>query len=99
MLCELQEDPFQEGRKKLRRNTASSRSGPKCRVIDVELATLEPDGLMSNVCVAPTSEGRWEDKHFNSMEAVPECMLEPGSRRWRALLGNCLLYTSPSPRD
>eukprot|EP00969_Alexandrium_andersonii_P139302 6161365-Alexandrium_andersonii.AAC.1 len=34
---------------------------------------------MSNVCFVPTVA----HEHCNCIDAVPECMLEPGCRRWR----------------
>eukprot|EP00969_Alexandrium_andersonii_P253313 11195479-Alexandrium_andersonii.AAC.1 len=60
----------------------SSWSGPKCRLIDIELAALKDGGLQPNVCIVPTAEEWWADQHFNCVEAVPECVLEAGSRRW-----------------
>eukprot|EP00969_Alexandrium_andersonii_P178399 7887950-Alexandrium_andersonii.AAC.1 len=54
MLFELHDDPTHAELRKIRANLASSWSGPKCNIIEVDIAGVEPGGLMCNVCVVPT---------------------------------------------
>eukprot|EP00969_Alexandrium_andersonii_P032766 1430569-Alexandrium_andersonii.AAC.1 len=65
--------------KELRAISVIPWAGPKAILDEVEFASLEPDGLLSRVFVVAASE----DDHFNCLEAVPECMLDEYSRRWR----------------
>eukprot|EP00969_Alexandrium_andersonii_P002287 99748-Alexandrium_andersonii.AAC.1 len=65
--------------KELRAIPVSPWAGPKAILDEVEFASLEPDGLLSTVFVVAASE----DEHLNCLEAVPECMLDDSSRRWR----------------
>eukprot|EP00969_Alexandrium_andersonii_P177007 7826530-Alexandrium_andersonii.AAC.1 len=79
MPFELRDDTSHAEFKRLRANLASSWSGPKSKIIEVELAALEPNGLMSTVCPVPTVDSN----QINCVEAVPECVLDPSSRRLR----------------
>eukprot|EP00969_Alexandrium_andersonii_P198643 8772657-Alexandrium_andersonii.AAC.1 len=72
-------DPFHRDMHELRSNPVSPWAGPKAILDEVEFAIMEPKGADSVICVVA---GR-EDAVGNCLEAVPECLLDPSTHRWR----------------
>eukprot|EP00969_Alexandrium_andersonii_P320032 14139382-Alexandrium_andersonii.AAC.1 len=56
MLFDLHDDPEHREFRRLRASVVSSWAGPKCKLIEIDMAAQTFEGQMSSVCVVPTCQ-------------------------------------------